>query len=40
MTIDIKLGFEILNIEKKLKDIWNFNTKNKKTKNNMLIENL
>ena len=40
ITIDIKLGFEILNIEKKLKDICNFNTKNKKTKNNMLIENL
>ena len=38
--IDIKLGFEILNTEKKLKDVWKFNIINKKTKNNMLIENL
>ena len=40
ITIDIKLGFEILNTEKKLKDNWKFNIINKKTKNNMLIENL
>ena len=40
ITIDIKLGFEISNIGKKLKDIWKFNIINKKTKNNMLIENL
>ena len=40
ITIDIKLGFEILNTEKKLKDVWKFNIMNKKTKNNMLIENL
>ena len=40
ITIDTKLGVEILNIEKKLKDVWKFNVQNKKTKNNILFENL
>ena len=40
ITIDIKLGVEVSNIEKKLKDICKFNIQNKKIKNKMLIENL
>ena len=40
ITIDTKLGVEILNIEKKLKDVWKFNMQNKKMKNNILFVNL
>ena len=40
MTNDIKLGVEVSKIEKKLRDIWKFNKQNKKTKYNIVNENL
>ena len=40
IVIEIKLGVEVLNIEKKLKDVWKFIIKNKKTNINILFENL
>ena len=40
IIIEIKLGVDISKTEKRLKDVWKFNIQNKKTKINILLENL